>query len=374
MLASDLPLQGDSRAATAPMVEAIRFVLDRHGFKAGRFSVGYQSCDDSTAQAGTYDRSTCFRTQRRTPATSMSIGVIGPYNSGCSDVQIPVAEPGPGRALGDDQPSNTWNGLTRPYEGMRRGELDARYPSGERNYVRIAAADHLQSVANATLVKELGPERPLRPVTRRRSLLHSPTVRTGSAQVSGSGSSAPPTGTPKRIGVRAPWTTDRAGLTRRPSSSPAFLHPHGGAFIRDLRAQLGRRRGADGARLTSRPSPTCCPAPGPPRQGMYVSDFGVRTASFRREEGAGSRSSRPRCGGSRRSPSTALYAAQATEILLDAIARSDGTRSSVTRELRRTNVEDGILGDIRFDRIGDLVEAPSPSSASSGTGRSSIGS
>jgi ABC-type branched-subunit amino acid transport system substrate-binding protein len=52
------------------------------------------------------------------------------------------------------------------------------------------------------------------------------------------------------------------------------------------------------------------------------------------------------------------YGAQAAEILLDAIARSDGTRASVTRELRRTRVEDGILGDIRFDRYGDPVEAP----------------
>ena len=41
-----------------------------------------------------------------------------------------------------------------------------------------------------------------------------------------------------------------------------------------------------------------------------------------------------------------------------AIARSDGTRASVTREVFRTRVEDGILGDIRFDRNGDLVDAP----------------
>jgi hypothetical protein len=37
------------------MVEAIRFVLEQHGFKAGPYTVGYQSCDDSTAQAGKYD-------------------------------------------------------------------------------------------------------------------------------------------------------------------------------------------------------------------------------------------------------------------------------------------------------------------------------
>jgi ABC-type branched-subunit amino acid transport system substrate-binding protein len=55
---------------------------------------------------------------------------------------------------------------------------------------------------------------------------------------------------------------------------------------------------------------------------------------------------------------SAAYGAQAAEILLDAIARSDGTRESVTRELRRTNVENGILGRISFDRYGDLVAAP----------------
>ena len=54
----------------------------------------------------------------------------------------------------------------------------------------------------------------------------------------------------------------------------------------------------------------------------------------------------------------AAYGAQAAEIMLDAIARSDGTRASVTREVLRTRVEDGILGDIRFDRNGDLVNAP----------------
>ena len=55
---------------------------------------------------------------------------------------------------------------------------------------------------------------------------------------------------------------------------------------------------------------------------------------------------------------SAAYAAQAAEILLDAIGRSNGTRPSVTRELRRTRIEGGILGDLRFDHNSDPVEAP----------------
>jgi ABC-type branched-subunit amino acid transport system substrate-binding protein len=54
----------------------------------------------------------------------------------------------------------------------------------------------------------------------------------------------------------------------------------------------------------------------------------------------------------------ASYGAQGAEILLDAIARSDGTRASVREELRRTQVRNGILGDVAFDEKGDLVEGP----------------
>ena len=50
----------------------------------------------------------------------------------------------------------------------------------------------------------------------------------------------------------------------------------------------------------------------------------------------------------------AVYAAEATEILLDAIARSDGSRASVTRALLATEVDDGLIGDVRFDANGDV--------------------
>ena len=51
-------------------------------------------------------------------------------------------------------------------------------------------------------------------------------------------------------------------------------------------------------------------------------------------------------------------AAQATEVLLDAIARSDGTRASVVEEVFATKVEGGILGSFSFDRYGDIVPRP----------------
>jgi ABC-type branched-subunit amino acid transport system substrate-binding protein len=54
----------------------------------------------------------------------------------------------------------------------------------------------------------------------------------------------------------------------------------------------------------------------------------------------------------------ALYAAQATEVLLDAIARSNGTRASVSQALLDTDLRDSLVGDVRFDADGDVRPRP----------------
>jgi branched-chain amino acid transport system substrate-binding protein len=54
----------------------------------------------------------------------------------------------------------------------------------------------------------------------------------------------------------------------------------------------------------------------------------------------------------------AAYAAQATEVLLDAIARSDGSRVSVVKQLFSLRVRQGILGDFRFTSTGDITQQP----------------
>lgn len=54
----------------------------------------------------------------------------------------------------------------------------------------------------------------------------------------------------------------------------------------------------------------------------------------------------------------AVYAAQAAELLLDAIARSDGNRTSVSSELFRARVRDGLLGNFAIDANGDPNPTP----------------
>ena len=50
-------------------------------------------------------------------------------------------------------------------------------------------------------------------------------------------------------------------------------------------------------------------------------------------------------------------AAQATDVLLTAIARSDGTRASVIHQLFRVHVKNGILGSFHFTPRGDISPA-----------------
>ena len=61
------------------MNEAIRYVLDQAGWKAGDANIAFQPCDDSTAQAAVGSGQVL-----RTPAYSQNpslVGVIGTFNS-----------------------------------------------------------------------------------------------------------------------------------------------------------------------------------------------------------------------------------------------------------------------------------------------------
>jgi ABC-type branched-subunit amino acid transport system substrate-binding protein len=50
-----------------------------------------------------------------------------------------------------------------------------------------------------------------------------------------------------------------------------------------------------------------------------------------------------------------VHDAQATELLLDAIAKAGGSRGDVARYLIGARVRDGLLGDFQIDRNGDTT-------------------
>jgi hypothetical protein len=116
------------------MSAAILHVLRQRAFRAGDYSIAYQSCDHSTAQTGLFDERKCAANAKAYAANPDVIGVVGPYNSGCAYAEIPVAS----RAgLPLVSPTNSDVGLTRHAFGAPRGALRALYPTGRRTYVRL---------------------------------------------------------------------------------------------------------------------------------------------------------------------------------------------------------------------------------------------
>ena len=145
----------------------------------------------------------------------------------------------------------------------------------------------------------------------------------------------------------------------------ADLYGGGDRVIQALRERLG----SDVPIMTTEvmaPIPDLLDSIGTAAHGLYVSGIDV-PPDARLDSPAGRRFASDF--GALEAPVQGLLpAAQAADVLLDAIARSDGTRRSVLEQLRDTRVTDGYLGDFRIDRP---VTSHPPRSRSSGspTGR-----
>ena len=159
VLVSTLPFQGVIRAEALQMSEAIQLVLARAGYRAGAYTVGYQACDDSTTQAGASVDERCAANGRAFARAPTVIGVIGPMYSSCTASLLAVVNRLTNGALGVLSPANTYVGLTHGGPGAARGDPQRYYPSGRRDYARIAVADDAQGAANVLLARRLGVRR-----------------------------------------------------------------------------------------------------------------------------------------------------------------------------------------------------------------------
>jgi DNA-binding SARP family transcriptional activator/ABC-type branched-subunit amino acid transport system substrate-binding protein/streptogramin lyase len=355
LIASDLPLQGPQRAVTRAMTDAIGFVLRKHDFRAGRFTVGYQSCDDSTAQTGGADFFKCAANAKAYAEAVSVVGVIGPYDSSCAAVEIPITNRAAG-PLALISPANTRTDLTRGGQGAVRGAPGVFYPTGVRNFVRLAAADDLFGAGIALFARQRG--------LRRVYVLKTGETSYGIGLTSGFVRAAPRLGLGiAGSGVWDPKASSYAALAKaiaRSGADGVFLGDYGlngGALIKALRSRLGEQ-------VTLVASDGFTPVSGLLHEagraalGMYLM-FPVapveRLGPAGRNFVAAFRATQ--AGGVVQSGTYVPEAAQAADALLRAIARSNGTRASVLAELRRIRINRGILGGFRFDQNGDMTPA-----------------
>jgi branched-chain amino acid transport system substrate-binding protein len=353
MIASDLPVRYfPRRAATLRMQDAIKYVLAQRGYKAGKYSIGYQACDDSSPQQGSGAFAKCAANARAYSANPSVIGLVGTWSSRCSGIELPILNRAAGGSLGLISPTNTNVGLTHAGAGTEPGEPGRYYPSGRRSFVRILAPDDFQGVADALLAKRLGARRVFVLDDREEYGLDVAGAFKRAAAKNG-----------LRIAGTGSWTDDQTsfdtlvGRVAKTKPDAVFLAgyacPGCGKLVAGLRAGLGAKTpiiGSDGWSVFE----DLAKAAGPAAEGMYVSIPGLPPGQLP----VTGRNIQRRFSAEALGAGGPAYAAQAVAVLLDAIAASDGTRASVTRHLLAARVRGGIIGSFGFDRNGDTTFAP----------------
>jgi branched-chain amino acid transport system substrate-binding protein len=353
LIATDLPLQGAGRAQLLAMQQAVQFVLEKqYKFKVGKFTVGYQGCDDSTAQTGAWDPAKCSSNARAYAADKSVLGVLGTFNSGCAKLIVPILNRAPGGAVAILSSANTNVGLTHFAPWNSPGEPKIYYPTGVRNYARVSASDDYQGPAAADYLK----------LKKKKSvfIVHD-------NQTFGKGVAQAMQARAKKLGINVagfvPWdskATSYEAIGEQIASSGAdsvylggIVCNNGVKLIKDLRAAVGPTPlfvAPDGFTPYS-----ATLGAGSAAQGMVISYAGQPLNKLGPAGKAFQVAFRKYAKIKGNMPPYAVYQAQAAQVMLAAIARSNGTRSSVVKELFKTNVKNGIMGSFRFDRNGDII-------------------
>jgi len=354
LISSDLPLQGSGRTQTIQMTKAIAFVLGQAGWKAGNYTVAYQSCDDSTAQAGKWDSGTCSSNANSYVGDASDVGVIGTFNSGCAEIEIPIENRASDGPLAMVSPANTYVGLTHAGPGTAAGEPNKYYPTGKRNYARVVAADDFQGAADATLAKELK-------ITKLYVL--------NDKEAYGQGVATNTANAAKKLGITVvkdvaydPKATSYAALALAIKASGAqavfvggLICENGGKLIKDIRTNAPDVKILlpDGFTPVA---PLVQQSQGA-ANGAYVSVAGLPNEKLPAAGQSFVKAFSKSIGGAAVDPYS-VYAAQAADVILAAIAASDGTRAGVDAQLFKVNIKNGILGPMSFNANGDVLANP----------------
>ena len=348
LIASDLPLQGTYAVDGLQGTRAIRIVLEQRGFKAGRHTVGYVSCDGATP-TDDVSAGKCRRSGRAYVAAAPVVAVIGPFFSSCAIHMMPLLN----RArLAEVGPGNTYVGLTRSGPGIPDDEPARFRPAERRNFVRLAAPDDLQGRAHVGLAHDRG--------ERTAYVLHD------GVDAYGLGSAIAFRDAAREAGIEVvgfeTWDPEAKrydALARRVAGSGADAVFLGGYIVSNAGQVIRALRGAVGDDVTLMASEGMFPVSalraraGAAAEGLLVTLSSIATERLRGPGADFLRRFRQRTG---QEPCCyTVHVAQATHVLLDAIAASDGSRRSVTQALLGLRVSGGIIGDFSFDENGDVT-------------------
>ena len=363
LIASDLPLIGGSRQQTTQMNKAIAYVLDQQGWKAGKHKIAFQSCNDASAQLAKWDPTKCSANAHAYAGDSSLVGVIGTFNSGCAAIIIPVLNKAPGGGLQMISPANTYGCLTEPCAG---NEPEKYYPSGKRTYARVAPSDPNQGAVQAKFMQQKG--------VKSVYILND-------KEAYGLGVAKNTEGAVKALGIKVlgfsafdPKSSNfQALFTKIKNTNPdavfigGLIDENSGQLINDKVTVLGpntnKPASAGGGVMLFLPDGYTTPAiflrsqgGTPNANGAYFSVAGVGLDKYKGAALQFIDGFKKTLNGAALNP-YAILAAQAAQVMLSAISKSDGSRSGVIDETYKTKVDNGLIGSFSFNANGDLSGA-----------------
>jgi branched-chain amino acid transport system substrate-binding protein len=328
VISSDLPLQGSAAAASESTNNMIKLYLEQQGNKAGDYNIEFKPYDDSTAAKGSWDDATCAKNAQDHVGNTNEVAVMGTYNSGCAKIIVPVLNQDPDGPMLMVSHANTNPGLTKTWDP---GEPDIFYPTGKRNYARVVTTDDYQGAAAAQfMAKDLGVKK---------CFVINDNQTYGQGVAKAFAEEAAKQGI--EILGNEPWDSKQpnysAFFEQIKAKNPDCLYiggiydNNGGQLIKDKFKVLGdnetvKTMGPDG--FTGYPDFQAQPE----AQGVYLTFAGLDQSSLIAQGGPGAELTKAyeEKYGEPPASSYALYGVAATQVILDAIAKSDGTRKGVT--------------------------------------------
>jgi branched-chain amino acid transport system substrate-binding protein len=350
LIAAVTVLQGQFKEHGVQIAQALKLVLAQRDWKAGPYRIGLQICDETTATSDYADPKKCAADARAFAHDRSVLAVVGPHFSSCAASMLGILSNAPGGAIPVISGSTTYLGLTRNGPGVGPGEPASFYHGGSRNFVRIVPADDVQAAAIATYLKD-----------HRRQRAYVLTDK----DPYGIGIGEAFDFAARKLGITvagsAQWNAkskDYRALAKQVAGThpdavltAGYVFENAPQLIKDLRAVLPDAQliGPDGMNQPSAivevagdsaenllSTIAIVPARAlPPAGRAFAEEFRRRYSQL------------PCC--------LSVNAAQAEQMVLDAIARSDGARAKVKAALFQAHVRGGLIGDFAIDRYGDTT-------------------